>query len=358
MGRSGVDAPHTGSGSTRVDPGHRDNDSTMADLPQLTRLDKHEFDVALERAWKKHRSNHSGHVADYIPELTRVDPEKFGLAIASVHGRLHTIGDADAVFTIQSTSKPLTFCLALELAGPELVASRVGIEPSGDPFNAIVFDPDTHRPFNPMVNAGAIAIAGLLCEQLGRDAFDAVLERISAAAGRELTMDEAVFRSECETGHRNRAIAHLLLANGAMNVDPDEALDLYFRQCSIRVTAIDLARIGATFANMGKNPVTSRLTFDLQAVRSTMSIMFTCGMYDYSGHWAYDVGIPAKSGVGGGIVGVVNRQIGIGTFSPRLDAKGNSVRGLAAFKDLADELGLHVFECSNVGSALMRSFID
>ena len=208
MGRSGVDAPHTGSGSTRVDPGHRDNDSTMADLPQLTRLDKHEFDVALERAWKKHRSNSSGHVADYIPELTRVDPEKFGLAIASVHGRLHTIGDADAVFTIQSTSKPLTFCLALELAGPELVASRVGIEPSGDPFNAIVFDPDTHRPFNPMVNAGAIAIAGLLCEQLGRDAFDAVLEVLSAQQDSDPELGFVLMNQLPRVGEMGQIIAY------------------------------------------------------------------------------------------------------------------------------------------------------
>jgi glutaminase len=332
-------------------------DHKMADTLRLADLERHEFDVALERAWLAQRSNRQGHLADYIPELTLVDPDQFGLALATIHGRLHTIGDAEALFTIQSTSKPLTFCLALELAGPEVVASRVGIEPSGDPFNAIVFDPSTHRPFNPMVNAGAIAIAGLLCEQLGSEAYGVVLERFSQAAGRSLTMDEAVFRSESETGHRNRAIAHLLLANGAMNVDPDEALDLYFRQCSIRVTAIDLARIGATFANMGKNPSTGHVTFDLQAVRSTMSIMFTCGMYDYSGHWAYDVGIPAKSGVGGGILGVVNRQIGIGSFSPRLDPKGNSIRGVASFEMLAEEFGLHAFECTNVGSSFVSTLI-
>jgi glutaminase len=149
-----------------------------------------------------------------------------------------------------------------------------------------------------------------------------------------------------------------LLRNvGVIDGAVDEILDVYFRQCSILVTASDLARMAATLANVGENPVTGRQVFDLNAVRCTLALMFTCGMYDYSGHWAFDVGLPAKSGVGGGIAGVVNRQIGIGSYSPRLDAKGNSVRGLAAFKDLAEELGLHAFECSNVGSAYISSLI-
>jgi glutaminase len=184
-----------------------------------------------------------------------------------------------------------------------------------------------------------------------------MLERLSAAAGRQLGMDEAVYRSEAETGHRNRAIGHLLRNFGAVTGSVDEVLDLYFRQCSILVTAADLARMGATLANIGKNPQTGRHVFELTAVRNTLAVMFTCGMYDYSGNWVYDVGVPAKSGVGGGIAGVVNRQLGIGTYSPRLDPKGNSVRGLAAFKDIGDEFGLHVFDCFNVGSSFVRSFV-
>jgi glutaminase len=171
-------------------------------------------------------------------------------------------------------------------------------------------------------------------------------------------VDKAVYRSESETGHRNRAIGHLLRAAGALQSPVDEAVELYFRQCAILVTAVDLARMGATLAHIGENPVTGRQVFDMMAVRATLAVMFTCGMYDYSGNWAYDVGVPAKSGVGGGIVGVVNRQLGIGTFSPRLDPKGNSIRGLASFKDIADELGAHVFDASNVGSAAIRSFIE
>jgi glutaminase len=164
-----------------------------------------------------------------------------------------------------------------------------------------------------------------------------------------------VLRSEAETGHRNRAIAHLLVNAGAARAPVEPALDLYFEQCSILVNAADLARLGASLANLGENPVSGDQVFDAGAVRDTLSVMFTCGMYDYSGHWALDVGIPAKSGVGGGVVGVVNRQLGIGTFSPRLDAKGNSVRGLLAFRGLADELGLHAFDCTNYGSEFVRN---
>jgi glutaminase len=201
-------------------------------------------------------------------------------------------------------------------------------------------------------------VSGIVRDIAGSSAFDLILERLSEAAGRQLVIDEAVYRSEAETGHRNRAIGHLLRNFGALSGSVDEVLDIYFRQCSILVTAADLARMGATLAHVGQNPVTGRQVFDLTAVRSTLAVMFTCGMYDYSGNWAFDVGVPAKSGVGGGIVGVVNRQLGIATYSPRLDAKGNSVRGIATFRSLADELGLHAFECSNVGSAYVRAFIN
>jgi glutaminase len=248
--------------------------------------------------------------------------------------------------------------MALELVGRKAVLERVGVEPSGDAFNAIVFDPHTNRPFNPMVNSGAITVAGIVHDVAGAGAFDLILNRLSEAAGRPLVMDQAVYRSESETGHRNRAIGHLLRAAGAVKGDVDAIVDLYFRQCSILVTAADLARMGATLANMGENPLTDRQVFDFAAVRNTLAVMLTCGMYDFSGNWVYDVGVPAKSGVGGGIVGVVNRQLGIGTFSPRLDDKGNSIRGVAAFKEIGDELGLHVFECSNVGSNFIRSFLD
>jgi glutaminase len=327
-------------------------------LPEdLKTARRHEFDTILEHAWSAFRDNHAGVIADYIPELGKAAPEDFGLAIATAGGGLHTAGNAETPFTIQSISKAFTFCLALELSGRDVVLERVGVEPSGDAFNAIVFDPVNNRPFNPMVNAGAITVAGLLHEKLGNGAFDFVLERLSEAAGRRLAIDDAVYRSEAATGHRNMAIAHLLLANKVLRVAPDDALDLYFRQCSISVTASDLARMGATLANMGENPATGRTAFELRAVRNTLAVMFTCGMYDYAGHWAYDVGVPAKSGVSGGILGVVNRQLGIATYSPRLDTKGNSVRGIASFEMLAEELGLHAFDCTNMGSSFVSTLI-
>lgn len=317
----------------------------------------HQLYGILAAARERHLANKSGALADYIPELAKVEPNSFGVAIATVAGDVYAVGDAEIPFTIQSVSKAFVYCLALELAERDSVLARVGVEPSGDAFNSIVFNPDTNRPFNPMVNAGAITVSGIIREVAGAGAFALILDKLSEAAGRRLSVDEAVYRSESETGHRNRAIGHLLRNFGVIGGVVDETLDIYFRQCAILVTASDLARMGATLANIGENPVNGRQVFNLNAVRSTLAVMFTCGMYDYSGNWAFDVGLPAKSGVGGGIVGVVNRQIGIGSYSPRLDAKGNSVRGVAAFKDLADELGLHAFECSNIGSAYVRSLI-
>jgi glutaminase len=315
------------------------------------------IELGLASVFESCQSDSAGEVANYIPELARVDPTKFGIALATIDGRLWTCGDAEFEFTIQSVSKAFSYCLALELLGRDEVFKHVGVEPSGDAFNAIIFDPHTQRPFNPMVNAGAITVSALIHRVHKGDAFEFLLDRFSKAAGRSLRISDSVYRSEAETGHRNRAIGHLLLNVGAAVEPIEPALDLYFRQCSILVTASDLARMGATLANIGENPFTRESVFDVAAVRDTLSVMFTCGMYDYSGNWALDVGIPAKSGVGGGVLGVVNRQLGIGTFSPRLDPKGNSVRGLKVFRKLTDEFGLHAFECTNYGSELVRTLV-
>lgn len=320
-------------------------------------MKQHEFDIALERIWAEEYQNKAGSVANYIPGLSKANPDNFGLAIVTTKGRVHSIGDTEKHFTIQSISKSLAFCLALQIAGYDMVSSRVGFEPSGDAFNSIELDRNTQRPFNPMVNAGAIAIAGLLCEKLGSSAFVQLMKCIEAAAGRPLTLDEEVYLSEKQTGHRNRAIAHLLVAHGILKIDPETALDLYFRQCCISLNVIDLAHIGACLANMGQQPSTGLEVFDLRAVRITLAVMFTCGMYDYAGNWACEIGIPAKSGVGGGIMGVINRQLGLASYSPLLDTKGNSIRGIASFKSLADEFGLHVFDATNTGSAIVGSYL-
>jgi glutaminase len=320
-------------------------------------LSRPEIEFGLASVFERCLPDRQGEVASYIPELATVDPDLFGVALATIDGRLWTCGDAKFQFTIQSVSKAFSYCLALELLGREEVSKYVGVEPSGDAFNAIVFDPHTQRPFNPMVNAGAITVSALIQRVWKDEALAFLLDRFSKAAGRPLRISDSVYRSEAETGHRNRAIGHLLLNVGAAVEPIEPALDLYFRQCSILVTASDLACMGATLANVGENPFTGESVFDVAAVRDTLSVMFTCGMYDYSGNWALDVGIPAKSGVGGGVLGVVNRQLGIGTFSPRLDPKGNSVRGLRVFRQLAEEFGLHAFECTNYGSELVRTLV-
>jgi len=299
----------------------------------------------------------SGQVASYIPELTRANPDHFGIAVVTSGGETVSSGDAEVEFTIQSVSKAFTYCLLLDEVGRESVAAIVGVQPSSEPFNAIEFDPRTNRPFNPMVNAGAIAVSAQLRERLGAGAFDHVLRMLSRTAGRDLQLDERVFRSELETGHRNRGIGHLLRNAGVFEIEVDAALDLYFRQCSVLVSARDLAMMGATLANIGTHPCTGAEVFGVAAVRDTLSVMFTCGMYDGAGDWACRVGLPAKSGVGGGMLAVVNRQLGIGTYSPRLDAVGNSVRGLKACVGLAEELGLHAFDCMNAGSSIVGSML-
>ena len=298
-----------------------------------------------------------GEVATYIPELSKANPDEFGVSLVTASGRIFESGDCDRLFTIQSISKPFVFGMALEECGPEQVFDRVDVEPSGDSFNAIELQGGTNRPHNPMVNAGAITVTALLHARHGAAAFDHLLERFSALAGRPLEMDRAVYASERSTGHRNRAIGHLLLNFGMVHDEVEGALDLYFKQCAILVTCRDLAMMSATLSNMGCHPITGKTALGMSCVKDVLSVMFTCGMYDYSGQWAYRVGIPAKSGVAGGVVAVVNRQLGIGTYSPRLDRFGNSVRGVEVCSELAKRLGLHVFDCLNVGSSFLETVL-
>ena len=313
----------------------------------------HELQHLIDGLHEEYRSLSDGEVATYIPELGKADPEHFGICLVTEDGRVFEAGDCDVPFTIQSISKPFTFGMALEEFGADRVWQHVDVEPSGDAFNSIELQNGSNRPHNPMVNSGAITVTALLHERYGLETFDRILARFSAAAGRPLVMDRAVYHSERRTGHRNRAIAHLLLNFGLVPADAEAALDVYFRQCSILVTCRDLAVMGATLANMGRNPVNDAGVFDIHCVKHMLSIMLTCGMYDYSGQWAYRVGIPAKSGVAGGVVAVVNRQLGIATYSPRLDAHGNSRRGIEVCAELASRLGLHVFDCLNVGSSFL-----
>jgi len=316
--------------------------------------DRHELQRLIDNLYEEHRSLTDGQVATYIPELAKASAHDFAICLVTEDGRTFEAGDCDRSFTMQSVSKPFTFGMALEELGHDAVARYVGVEPSGEAFNSINLQDDTNRPFNPMINTGAITVTALLHAKYGDEALDRLLATFGAAAGRQLTVDEAVYQSENRTGHRNRAIAHLLLNFGVVHEEAEAALDLYFRQCAILVTCRDLAMMGATLANMGRNPITGEPVFDLAAVKGMLSIMFTCGMYDYSGQWAYRVGVPAKSGVSGGVMAVVNRQLGIATYSPPLDARGNSRRGIEVCSGLAARLGLHAFDCLNAGSSYLK----
>src|SRR5450631_3312536 len=270
-------------------------------------------------------AENSGAVANYIPELSKANPAHFGISLATIDGHVYEAGDSAVEFTIQSISKAFVFALALDLVGPERVEAKIGVEPSGEAFNSIRLTAD-NRPFNAMVNAGAIACSGLIHSVDGSGAFERVRDALSRFAGRELGVDEAVFESERATGDRNRAIAFLLRNYSGIEGNVTEVLDVYFKQCSILVTARDLAVMAATLANRGINPVTKKQVISPYAVARTLSVMTSSGMYDFSGEWVYRVGIPAKSGVGGGIIAVIPGQFGLGTFSPLLDSHGNSVR--------------------------------
>ena len=323
-----------------------------------TSLEKHRLQELVEELHQRYAARNDGEVATYIPELGKANPEDFGICVVTSDGRIFETGDASRTFTIQSISKPFTYGMALEVYGQNKVSQHVGVEPSGDAFNSIELEGGTNRPFNPMINAGAITVSALLYEHYGDEALEIMLARFSATAGRTLAVDESVYSSESRTGHRNRAIAHLLLNFGMVHEKVEPALDLYFKQCSILVNSQDLATMGATLSNLGNNPVTGEEVYNIDCVKNMLSIMFTCGMYDYSGQWAYRVGVPAKSGVSGGVMAVVNRQMGMATYSPRLDKRGNSCRGIDVCVDLADELGLHAFDCMNIGSSYLKAILD
>ncbi|MFF8614924.1 glutaminase A [Streptomyces sp. NPDC015350] len=283
-----------------------------------------------------------GQVADYIPQLATADPDDFGIALVSMAGHMYRAGKTDTPFTVQSVSKPFVYALALSDLGPDEVRRRVGVEPSGNPFNAISLEPGTGRPANPMINAGAIATTALVRADGPAERFRRILACLSAFAGRSLDVDEDVYASEAATGDRNRALAYLMHSAGSLRADPEETADTYFRQCSVRVTVVDLAVMAATLANGGRNPVTGvQAVAEPDAVR-VLAVMATCGMYDGAGEWLLDVGLPAKSGVSGGLIAAGPARFGVAVHSPPLDGSGNPVRAVAALGEMSERLGLHI----------------
>lgn len=302
-------------------------------------------------------ADRTGVLANYIPELAEVDPERLGASIAMVDGELYASGDTDSLFTIQSISKPFVYALALADRGFEKVLDKVGVEPSGEPFNEISLEDSSGRPLNPMINAGAITTHSLVgTETMNRaERMERVISGLSAFAGRSLDVDEAVYSSEIEHAHRNLAIAHMLRSHDILTENPTGVVEGYTRQCSLLVTVQDLAMMAATLANYGIQPVTGEQVVPKTVVRQVLSVMFTCGMYNAAGDWATQVGIPAKSGVGGGIIGAVPGQLGLATFSPRLDVHGNSVRGVSLFERFSSDMGMHVMNIPTVARSAIRA---
>ncbi|MFD6856436.1 glutaminase [Rhodococcus sp. NPDC060090] len=297
----------------------------------------------------------SGELAEYIPELAAVDPDRFALSLVTAEGDAYSVGDHQDEFTIQSISKPFVYGLALETLGFEAVLDRVGVEPSGESFSEISLERNTGRPLNPMINAGALAAHALVASDASADiGVERIRKLLSAMAGRELDIDEKVARSELDNAYRNIALSNLLRSYDVFTGDPDAVVEGYIRQCAVRVTTADLGMMAATLASGGIQPHTGEEIFSRPVVRQVLSVMATCGMYDAAGDWLTTIGIPAKSGVSGGIIGILPGQLGIAVFSPRLDSHGTSARGVQVCEHLSRDMNLHLMDAPMVAHSVMR----
>jgi glutaminase len=311
---------------------------------------REQVEAAVKEAYNKFLSDTSGKNADYIPELAHVDSKLFGIAVVTTDNQVIIVGDVDYAFSIQSISKVFTLALAMEDLGADKVFERIGSEPTGRPFNSVeaVVDMKTHTG-NPLVNAGAIATASLISGSSKDDKWNKILAFYSKAAGEKLTVIDKVYQSEAATNTGNKALAALLLKYERIYSDPLEAVDNYTKQCSVGVTAKQLAVMGATLANFGVNPVTGDKVINRENVPEILSAMTMAGLYDSSGGWAWHVGLPAKSGVGGGIIAVVPGKGAIAAFAPRLDEAGNSVKAQKAIAYVAEKLGINLYSPRSVG---------
>ena len=311
--------------------------------PEFDTGDPNEIRRVIEEAYFNGKeSAQTGRAADYIPELAKADAGDFGICVRNMAGETIAFGETEKRFSIQSISKVINLAAALKFLGFRETFSHVKMEPSGDPFNSIMkLDTASDIPFNPMINAGAIQVMSMLSNIMG---FDELLAFARAfCMDEDITLNEAVYRSEAETGDRNRAIAYLLKSKGVLQGDPEKTLDLYFRMCSLNVNARSLSNMGLLLADGGRNPFTGKHVIHPGYVRTIRSLMFTCGLYDESGEYGVLVGIPSKSGVGGGIVASVSGRWGIGTYGPALNEKGNSAGGVAAMQHISHLLRLNVF---------------
>lgn len=298
----------------------------------------------LDAGYTRYRHLRDGAVADYIPALACASPDWFGAALVGTRGRVFQVGDATLEFSVQSVSKPFVFALVVDLLGADEARRLLGVNSTGLPFNSVMaIELGQDRTINPMVNAGAIATTSLVPGDTADDKWHYVREGLSRFAGRDLQLDDEVYSSEMSSNRRNQGIAHLLDSYERMYFDPDAATDVYTRQCSLLVSATDLAVMGATLADGGVNPVTGERVVAASTCRRVLAVLATAGLYERSGDWLYDVGLPGKSGVSGGIVTIAPGKGAVGTFSPPLDAAGNSVRGQRLTRFVADGLALNLF---------------
>jgi len=298
----------------------------------------------VKEAYDKFKDVKDGKNADYIPELAKVPSELFGVAIVTATGQVFTAGDVDYAFSIQSVSKPFTAALVMQEQGAEAIKDKIGVEPTGQKFNSILATQIIPQvSVNPLVNSGAIASVSMVQAKSADERFNKILGFFNDLSGAKLTVIDSVYKSEAATNQRNRAHGYILAASDRIYSDPMEAVDVYTKQCSIGVTAKQLGVMGGTLANKGVNPVTKAKVIDAKYVPKVLAIMMMAGFYNESGDWAYTTGLPAKTGVGGGIVAIVPGQMAIVAFSPRVNDAGNSVRSAKAINYIVNELGLNLF---------------
>jgi len=302
-----------------------------------------DFQRVVDAAYAKYKDLKDGKNADYIPILTETPSDLFGVVIVTKDGKVYSAGDVDYKFSIQSVSKPFTAALVMAQQGPGVLREKIGVEPTGMSFNSKLALAVYEDSVNPLVNAGAIAAVSLVQATSEQGRWNRISQNLSDFAGQPLTVLEKVYESEYTTAFGNRGIANLLYNWGRLYSEPEEALRVYTRQCSVGVSARDLGMMGATLANGGVNPLTKKQVMPAKHVPELLAVMATAGFYDESGDWMYTAGLPAKTGVGGGIVAVVPGRFAIAAFSPRLNEAGNSVRSLNAIRDIAGELGVGVF---------------
>jgi glutaminase len=295
----------------------------------------------VNEAYERFKANTDGESSRVYPALAAMPEDAFGICVAATDGEVHVAGDAEQEFSLMSVSKPFMFALVCELLGPDDTRARLGVNSTGLPFNSLwAVERAADGRTNPMVNAGAIAATSLAPGDSVADRWRFIRDGLSRFAGRELVLDEEVFASVSATNARNQSIAQLLESFGRLYCSPADAVELYTRQCCLRVSARDLAVMGATLADGGVNPITGQQVTDARVCHYTLSVMLTAGLYESSGEWLYEVGLPAKSGIGGGIVTVSPGKGGMGTFAPRLDRDGNSVKGRLAAGFLSERLGM------------------